>query len=98
MVPFARNGACSGAGALLIGGGRVRPSVVIRSSSRPAVSGAATAIQITAATTSTPSSVNVSGRPSTGHSTLPKSSGAKPVMARLDDEAQPKPAGAQLVG
>ncbi len=40
----------------------------------------------------------MSGRPSTGHSTLPNSSGAKPVTARLDDDAQPNPLARSSVG
>ena len=42
--------------------------------------------------------MNVSGRPSTGQSTLPNSSGAKPVIARLEDDAQPKPEARSSVG
>ena len=40
----------------------------------------------------------MSGSPSTGHSTVPKISGTKPVTARLIDDAQPNPLARSSVG
>ncbi|AIA01969.1 hypothetical protein DC74_1453 [Streptomyces noursei] len=79
-------------------GSPVRSGAGASSSARPLVSGAATAVQPTAATTASASTPNVSGSPSTGHSAEPNSSGAKPVSTRLTEEAQPKPLARSRVG
>lgn len=55
-------------------------------------------MNVTATSTSSAIRVKVSGRPSTGHSRLPKISGTNPVTARLDDDAQPKPEARSSVG